>query len=73
MANVKFEYPLIDENGNERKNLIKHYAEDENGKKYYILQVETGVEYAEAIDIYPCRYSYQATDKEIEKSEGVNL
>lgn len=69
MITLKFECPLIDENGNERKNLIKHYAEDENGKKYYILQNETGIEYAEAIDIYPCRYTYQATEKLIEDKE----
>lgn len=47
--------------------LEKHYAEDENGVRYYILQVETRVEYAEAIDLVPCRYTYKATDKIIEE------
>ena len=50
-------------------NLIKHYAEDSQGNKYYILQVETGIEYAEAIDVIPCRYTYIVTDKKIEEVE----
>lgn len=49
---------------------IKHYAEDEQGNKYYIKQIETDVEYAEAVDILPCRYSYVATDKQIEEYEN---
>lgn len=67
MIELKSQYPFIDENGNERSNLIKHYAEDENGNKYYIKQVETGFEYAEAVDVYPCRYTYKKTDKKIEE------
>ena len=31
---------------------------------YYILQVETGIEYVEAIDVIPCRYTYKETDRE---------
>ena len=46
-------------------NLIKHYAIDENGKQYKILQVETNVIYDEAIDVLPCRYTYKATNEEI--------
>lgn len=46
--------------------LEKHYAEDENGVKYYILQLPTCVEYAEAIDVVPCRYTYKVTDKPVE-------
>lgn len=48
---------------------IKHYAQDEQGVKYYIKQVETGVEYSEAVDIIPCRYIYVVTDKKIEENE----
>lgn len=48
---------------------ILHYAEDQNGKRYYILQVETGIEYDEAVDLYPCRYTYKATNKPIEPEE----
>ena len=47
-------------------NLIRHYAIDENGKQYKILQVETNVVYDEAIDILPCRYTYKATSEEIQ-------
>lgn len=49
-----------------KEKLIRHYAEDENGVKYYIKQVETGIEYDEAIDVIPCRYTYVATNKKIE-------
>ena len=48
-------------------NLIKHYAIDENGKQYKILQVETNIVYDEAIDVMPCRYTYKATDEVIEE------
>lgn len=70
MIEIKTQYPYIDENGNERNDLIKHYAEDENGNRYYILQVETNIEYSEAVDVYPCRYTYKATDKKVEDQEN---
>ena len=47
-------------------NLIRHYAIDNNGKQYKILQVETNVVYDEAIDVMPCRYTYKATSEEIQ-------
>lgn len=50
-------------------NLIKHYAEDSQCNKYYIKQVETGIEYEEAIDVIPCRYTYVVTNKKIEEEE----
>jgi hypothetical protein len=31
-----------------------------------IRQVETGIEYSSAVDDFPCRYSYEETDKLIE-------
>lgn len=46
--------------------LEKHYAEDENGVRYYVLQLPTCVEYSEAIDVVPCRYTYKVTDKPVE-------
>lgn len=46
---------------------IRHYAEDEQGIKYYIKQVETGIEYSEAVDLIPCRYTYVVTDKKVEQ------
>lgn len=36
---------------------------------FYIKQVETNYEYAEAIDIVPCKYNYIETNKLIEKEE----
>lgn len=45
--------------------LIRHYSN--RGMK--LLQVETGMAYDEAIDIVPCKYTYEETDKPIEKEE----
>ena len=36
-------------------NLIRHYSD--TGKK--IRQVETGIVYEEAIDLKPCRFTYE--------------
>lgn len=43
------------------KQFIKTYS-DENK---YILQVETGYRYSEAIDVTPLRYTYVETDEVI--------
>ena len=45
--------------------LIRHFSD--NG--YILLQVETGVKYAEAIDVKPCRYTYIETDELIDANE----
>lgn len=50
-------------------NLVKHYSD--NGK--YILQNETGIEYAEAVDVLPCRYTYSETQKNIEDDNTEKL
>ena len=42
--------------------LIKHYS-DENK---YILQKETGIKYEDAVDLIPCRYTYEETDEKID-------
>lgn len=55
------QYPYIDENGTQRNDLVKYYSD---GNKY-ILQLETGAEYEEAIDVYPCRYNYAETERVI--------
>ncbi len=57
-VNKKFE-PLRDENGE----LIR--------TGFYIKQIETGVEYAEAIDVENAPYTYAETDKPIEPIEEV--
>jgi len=55
---IKTQYPFIDEFGVEHADLIKHWAEDENGNLGQMLQVETGRVYSVAVDVYPCRYNY---------------
>ena len=46
--------------------LIRHYSDD--GKM--IRQVETGLVYVEAVDVIPCRYTYEETDQIIPKREA---
>ena len=45
--------------------LIKHYSD----KGVMLLQNETGMKYAEPIDIYPCPYTYVETEELIEVEE----
>lgn len=47
-------YPYVDEHGVENEKLVQHKSDD--GKR--IIQLETGRIYDEAIDLYPCRYTY---------------
>lgn len=51
---------VIEEIINER--LVRHYSDQ--GKT--ILQEETGIEYSEAVDVIPCRYTYEETENDIE-------
>lgn len=53
-----------------RDDLIIHYAEDENGDRYLILQKETGNVYESAVDVLPCRFTYEPTEERVETSEG---
>lgn len=70
MVELKEQYPYVDDEGHERPEFIKHYAEDEKTKEgFYIIQNETGVEYVEAVDLFPSRYTYSATEKKIEYIE----
>ena len=50
-------------NGNE--NLIRHSSD----AGFTIIQNETGNEYGEAIDRFPCPYTYTETDHKIEEDE----
>ena len=54
---------VIKETINEK--LVRHYSDE--GKM--IRQVETGYVYVEAVDVIPCRYTYEETDREIPKRE----
>ena len=44
---------------------VRHYS-DENMK---IRQIETGIVYDDAVDVVPCRYTYEETDIPIEPIE----
>lgn len=61
-------YPYVDEQGIEHENLVQHKSDE--GKQ--IIQLETGRIYDEAIDSYPCRYTYaemiQPEEKEIKEN-----
>lgn len=46
---IKTEYPY-----NNNSNLIRTYSDE--GKK--IIQVETGKVFDDAVDLYPCKYTY---------------
>lgn len=46
--------------------LIKHYSD----AGFMLLQVETGVKYADPIDLVPCRYTYEETDEKIDAERG---
>lgn len=48
-------------------NLYKTYSTE----KLYIRQIETGVEYSEAIDVENAPYTYEETDKPIEIYEEI--
>lgn len=45
------------------RSLIKH--ESDSGKM--IRQIETGREYSSAVDVIPCKYTYEETEKDIPK------
>ena len=45
--------------------LIRHYSTE--GMR--LLQVETGTMYDEAIDIFPCQYTYEETEIPAEQDE----
>lgn len=43
------------------------YAEDEEGNKYQIKQLDTGRVFNDAIDLLPTKHIYEATANMIEK------
>lgn len=45
--------------------LIKHFSD----AGFMLLQVETGIKYADPVDVVPCRYTYEETDELIEAEE----
>ena len=45
--------------------LIKHYSD----RGVLLLQKETGVKYADPVDVVPCVYTYEETDERIDSDE----
>lgn len=43
--------------------LVKHFSD----KGVMMLQKETGLLYAEAVDVIPCRYTYEETETTVEE------
>lgn len=60
------QYPYVDDNGNTHHNLVKTWSDDETKE---LLQVETGSRFSEAIDLYPCVYTYKEVDKPLEEED----
>ena len=54
---------VIDYPWNNRDDRIRRYSNE----GYYLLQIETGNKYIEAIDVYPSKYTYEETDEKIEE------
>ena len=49
--------------------LIKHYSD----AGFMLLQNESGVKYAEPIDLVPCAYTYSETDEKIDNEEDHDM
>lgn len=65
MVLTQVEYQnIIDGSGKKHKDLVRTYSDDETKM---LLQVETGITYDDAIDTYPCKYTYEEIDKQIEE------
>lgn len=47
--------------------LIRHYSD----AGYVLLQNETGVKYADPVDLVPCAYTYTETDEYVEGNEEI--
>lgn len=64
------QHPYVDSEGVAHEDLVKHASD--SGKS--IMQLETGRVYEEAVDNYPCAYTYveienekMKTDKDVER------
>ena len=59
---LMFQHPFVLD-GVEHDDLVLTYAENAAHQKYRIRQVETGIVYDSAVDVYPSRYTYEVTDE----------
>lgn len=53
---------------------VRHWANEtesagDTTATYRIRQIETGIVYDDAVDVIPCRYTYEVTDEPIEQPE----
>ena len=48
--------------------LIRHYSDEDT----LIRQIETGVLYSEAIDVIPCKYTYEESENLCEESYDIS-
>lgn len=48
---------------------VRHYSDS----GFMIKQIETGIEYSDAIDIFPCRFTYEETSTPIESGVDSDL
>lgn len=64
---IQFEHPVVMDDGAENTGLIKHWSDS----GMMIRQAETGDMYGEAIDLYPCRYTYEETDTPIQSHDDI--
>ena len=65
---------VVNENGEAldvKGNPIKEEGQTPIPRGFYILQNETGVKYAEAIDVEGAPYTYSETDEKIETEEKI--
>lgn len=62
---IQIQSPYKDEQGVIHENLENRYSD----LRVKILQVETGVPYDAAVDVIPCRYTYEETDEPIDSVE----
>lgn len=56
--------------------LVRHWASDsETGEEatHYLRQIETGILYSEAVDVIPCRYTYEATEAPVEREVNADV
>lgn len=56
--------------------LVRHWASDsETGEEatHYLRQIETGILYSEAVDVVPCRYTYEATGTPVEREDNADV
>ena len=61
------QHPYVDDQGISHETLIRTYTDSE-GK--ILQQVETGFLYLEAIDVYPCAFTYIEVDIPLEEDDG---